>query len=74
MRDQSDCLWQGGCVSREVALLQWRLEHLSPEDRDKEVQAIQEKRSTTLQPATAVRLPTILAEINAEFDMPPVLN
>jgi hypothetical protein len=58
-------------VSPEVALLQWRLENLSPEERDEEVRAIQEALDDIAAGDRGTPADEFLAEINAEFSMPP---
>lgn len=58
-------------VPPEVALLQWRLENLSPEERDEEVRAIQEALDDIAAGDRGTPADEFLAEINAEFGMPP---
>jgi hypothetical protein len=58
-------------VSPEVALAQWRLENLSPGERDEEVQAIPEALDDIAVGDCGAPADEFLAEINAEFGMPP---
>ena len=57
-------------LSPEVALLQWRLENLSPDERDEEVRAIQEAIDDIAAGDRGTPADEFLAEINAEFGMP----
>jgi len=58
-------------ISPEVALLQWRLENLSPEERDEEVKAIQEALDDIAAGDRGVPAEEFFAELDAEFGIPP---
>jgi hypothetical protein len=54
-------------VSPEVALLQWRLENLSPEERDEEVKAIQEALDDIAAGDRGTPAEEFFAELDAEL-------
>ena len=58
-------------ISPEVALLQWRLENLSPEERDEEVKAIQEALDDIAAGDRGIPAEEFFAKLDAEFGIPP---
>jgi hypothetical protein len=61
----------GTNVTPEDALVRWRMENLSPEEFDEEVQAIQEALDDMAAGDRGVPLQQVLKEINAEFGLKP---
>jgi len=58
-------------LSPEAAILHWRMENLSPEERDEEVRAIQEALDDIAAGDRGTPADEFLREIDREFNLPP---